>query len=273
VIDTTELPGATVEIDYTFKIIATDPNGDALTYSLTVFPDGMVIDKYTGLITWKHPILGDYAVTVEVSDGIESATQTFTIFVTERIPMTITVDSPKFEVGIPTRFTVNMKANDDSGRKVVASFGWPISAETGKIEGTLEMSEGSDVAFALVGDVFQTYPFTIVGNVTANFRGTFDKAGIYTTTIEVRTFTGGDLLCRKVINIVVNELVIANIDTPGRPDLVGTIETDGDSISFNIRAVGQANDGDDFNTSRYYNETQFDNEYFTISVAGKFLKY
>lgn len=267
VIDTTKLPDATVGIDYTFKIIATDPNGDALTYSLTGFPDGMVIDKDSGVITWKHPIEGTFGVTVVVSDGILNDTEGFIIAVTDRTPMTITVDSPKFEVGIPTRFTVNMEANDDSGRKVVASFGWPISEEIGKIEGTLEMGEGSDVAFALVGDVFQTYPFTIVGNVTANFRGTFDKAGIYTTTITVRTFTGGDLLCSEKIKIVVEELVIADIDTEGRPDLLGTIKTDGSSIIFNIRAIGQANDGDDFNPSKY-SQSNLDNEYFAIYANG-----
>jgi hypothetical protein len=67
--------------------------------------------------------------------------------------------------------------------------------------------------------------------------------------------------------------LLANVNTSGRPDLVGSITTDGTSIIFNVRAVGQADDGDDVNTSKYYNQTQFDNEYFTIAAAGKFLKY
>lgn len=69
------------------------------------------------------------------------------------------------------------------------------------------------------------------------------------------------------------DLFPVTVNTLGRPTLVGTITTDGTSIIFNIRAVGQANDGDNINTSKYYNATQFDNEYFTISAAGKFLKY
>jgi len=69
------------------------------------------------------------------------------------------------------------------------------------------------------------------------------------------------------------DLLPFTVNTLGRPDLVGTITTDGTSIIFNIRAVGQANDGDNINTSKWYNATQFDNEYFTISAAGKFLKY
>ena len=67
--------------------------------------------------------------------------------------------------------------------------------------------------------------------------------------------------------------VLATVDAEGRPDLVGTITTDGSSIIFDIRAIGQADDGDDINTSKYYSQTNFDNEYFTISAAGKFLKY
>ncbi len=70
-----------------------------------------------------------------------------------------------------------------------------------------------------------------------------------------------------------DDLLLAEINTSGRPDLVGTITTDGTSIIFDIRAVGQADDGDAINTSKYYSQTNFDNEYFTISVAGKFLKY
>jgi len=69
------------------------------------------------------------------------------------------------------------------------------------------------------------------------------------------------------------DLLPVTVDSLGRPILVGTITTDGSSIIFDIRAVGQANDGDGINTSKYYNQSQFSNEYFSISVAGKFLKY
>jgi len=69
------------------------------------------------------------------------------------------------------------------------------------------------------------------------------------------------------------ELLPVTIDVAGRPDLAGTITADGDSVIFDIRAIGQADDGDSNNPSKYYTQTNFDNEYFTISAAGKFLKY
>jgi hypothetical protein len=69
------------------------------------------------------------------------------------------------------------------------------------------------------------------------------------------------------------DLLPVTVNSLGRPDLVGTITTDGASVIFNIRAVGQANDGDDINPSRYYSQTNFDNEYFLIYANGELLKY
>ena len=63
------------------------------------------------------------------------------------------------------------------------------------------------------------------------------------------------------------------INAAGRTPLVGTITADGNSIIFDIRAVGQADDGDSINPSKWYTQRQFGNEYFSISAAGKFLKY
>ncbi|MFN3479297.1 MAG: putative Ig domain-containing protein [Thermodesulfovibrionales bacterium] len=56
---------------YTRHIRATDPDGDTLTYTLKKFPAGMVIDKSTGLITWKvsEKDAGTHTVTVSVTDG------------------------------------------------------------------------------------------------------------------------------------------------------------------------------------------------------------
>ena len=58
------------------------------------------------------------------------------------------------------------------------------------------------------------------------------------------------------------EPLLATVDAEGRPHLEGTSTADGDSVSFNIRAIGQADDGDDNNTSKYYGQTHFDNEYY-----------
>src|SRR5262249_105319 len=42
----------TINEKYLYKVKAIDPDGDALTYSLTTAPAGMAIDPSTGLISW-----------------------------------------------------------------------------------------------------------------------------------------------------------------------------------------------------------------------------
>lgn len=50
-------------------IKATDPNGSALTYSLSGGPAGMAISS-TGMLTWTTPVRGSYAVTVTARDAL-----------------------------------------------------------------------------------------------------------------------------------------------------------------------------------------------------------
>ena len=68
---------------YTYDVEAIDPNEDVLTYSLTTNPTGMTINSTTGVITWTPTTVESFDVTVEVSDGSKSATQSFKITVEE----------------------------------------------------------------------------------------------------------------------------------------------------------------------------------------------
>jgi hypothetical protein len=83
-ITSTPVTSATVGVAYSYDVNATDPNGDALSYSLTQAPTGMTINASTGLIAWTPTSTqsGSQAVTVRVSDpGGLFATQSFTISV------------------------------------------------------------------------------------------------------------------------------------------------------------------------------------------------
>ena len=66
---------------YAYDVEASDVDGDTLVYSLASSPAGMTIDSSSGLINWTPSSAGDYDVTIEVSDGDLSATQSFTIAV------------------------------------------------------------------------------------------------------------------------------------------------------------------------------------------------
>lgn len=56
---------------YTYQVKASDPDGDPLTYAIESPPEGMAIDKSSGLITWNVPaeFKGKKSVSLVVTDG------------------------------------------------------------------------------------------------------------------------------------------------------------------------------------------------------------
>jgi len=69
VITSVPVETATVGVDYTYNVVATDPNaGDVLTYSLNDEPSGMVINGTSGVITWTPAAAESVKFTVVVTD-------------------------------------------------------------------------------------------------------------------------------------------------------------------------------------------------------------
>lgn len=100
IITSTPITTATIGLLYTYDVDATDPDGDTLTYSfysIYTKPNGMTINSTTGVISWTPTSIqiGNTLVMVKVSDGTLSATQSFTIVVSE--PSVIAEDD--FESG------------------------------------------------------------------------------------------------------------------------------------------------------------------------------
>jgi hypothetical protein len=75
---------------YAFRVSATDPDGDPLTYSLKSAPDEMYINKGTGDVTWDVPpdFTGEVPVVVAVSDGMQGEAT---------MELTITIEAPVIE--------------------------------------------------------------------------------------------------------------------------------------------------------------------------------
>ena len=95
----TSTPSTSVDegLNYSYQVTATDADNDVLTYNLTLTPTWLSIDSSTGLIAGTAPNLNanyDYAVTVEVSDGQDFATQNFVLTVNNVVDPTITIVSP-----------------------------------------------------------------------------------------------------------------------------------------------------------------------------------
>jgi hypothetical protein len=76
-------PPQNIQTDvYTYQVVAEDPDGDPLTFSLASAPRGMMIDSKTGIITWqiKDTSAGVYGVEIIVQDPEgRQGTQKYTI--------------------------------------------------------------------------------------------------------------------------------------------------------------------------------------------------
>ena len=110
---------------YTYDVEATDPNEDTLTYSLTVNPTGMTINSTTGVISWTPATTGSFEVTVEVSDGSRSATQSFTITVDETLLTSLVVlpFSMTLEIGESKAITSVTAQYDNGTESIITPLG------------------------------------------------------------------------------------------------------------------------------------------------------
>lgn len=66
---------------YEYPVVAVDPGGDAITYSLAIAPAGMTVGYASGLVTWNpdNGDMGNHAVILRATDGEYTASQNFTV--------------------------------------------------------------------------------------------------------------------------------------------------------------------------------------------------
>ncbi|MEM1263492.1 MAG: Ig-like domain-containing protein [Pseudomonadota bacterium] len=93
---------------YSYQVVATDADGDPLTYSLTDAPVGMAVDS-NGLITWTPATIGSATVVVRASDGQAFIERGWTITVTDgALPLdaTLYISPTSVELGDTVSFTL-----------------------------------------------------------------------------------------------------------------------------------------------------------------------
>lgn len=144
---------------YRYRIVATDADGDALTYTLLAAPAGMTIDA-GGEISWLPALsqVGPQDVVVEVADGLAAVTQSFTIDVAAR-PNTAPVinSTPAGSVFVGENFSYQVVALDGEGDPLTFSLpqapaGMAISA-TGLVTWVANVAAGLyDVAVRVEDD-------------------------------------------------------------------------------------------------------------------------
>ena len=127
--------------NYYYRISATDPDGDFLSYSLQTAPTGMIITS-DGIINWTPDAsqFGNHAVAIKVSDGIVTKTQNFTLNVSNiaaNYPPSIT-SAPNLITNIDRTYEYNLIGSDPDGDLLLWSLdaapsGMVIDAQRGTL--------------------------------------------------------------------------------------------------------------------------------------------
>lgn len=130
--------------EYRYRVVAQDPDGDPLDFSLTESPEGMTIGQSDGEIVWQ-PTAEDVAfhsVEIRVDDGrLGHALQRFSLAVVSSLdnapPMIESVPITTAEVGTPYQYQV--QASDADGDPLSFTFvespdGMAIDRASGRVE-------------------------------------------------------------------------------------------------------------------------------------------
>jgi YVTN family beta-propeller protein len=105
---------------------ATDPNGDALTYSASGLPPGLSIHPSTGVISGTPSAAGTFNVVVTASDGVNSDSESFTWVINQGPPYVLNTPPPPSPA--VTGGTVTYEASVTGG--VGVQFQWDFDDGT-----------------------------------------------------------------------------------------------------------------------------------------------
>ncbi len=190
-----------------FTLLASDPDGDQVTYTATGLPVGATLDGTTFSWTPGYDQAGSYSVTFQVSDGVLTDSETVTITVTNvnRAPILGAIGAQSVDENQNLEFTVS-GSDLDGDALTYSSSPLPDGA-------TLNPQTGA----------FQWIP-------------TYEQAGTYEVTFTV-TDEGG---------ATDTEMVIFTVNNINRPPVVGTINaiTVSEQQAINFQVPGSDADAD-----------------------------
>lgn len=117
-IKSTPITTAKESIFYVYDVETTCDNEDNLAYSLTASPAGMAINANTGVISWTptKDHVGENEVVVQVSDGNQAISQSFTVTVDKANLVSIEVLPSEINVEVNrTKAITSVTAYYDNG--------------------------------------------------------------------------------------------------------------------------------------------------------------
>jgi RHS repeat-associated protein len=141
--------------NYVYDVEATDPDGDAVTYSLTTAPTGMSINPATGLINWPvtSSEAGDHAVTVRTQDPLGAFdTQSFTLTILNQNQPPVVNAGNDQAVAVNGTATLNGTVTDDGlPRNASVTSTWSMVSGPGLVTFANAFSPSTTATFSEAG--------------------------------------------------------------------------------------------------------------------------
>ena len=160
------------------QLVGSDANGDALTYSATGLPPGLVVAQSTGLMSGVATTAATYSVTASVTDGALAASRTFTwTVVSDSTAPTVAIAGPTSAATYSTSassLTLSGTAGDNIG---VTQVSWTNSrGGSGTATGTTSWST-TTIALLTGSNVITVTARDAAGNsASAVLTVTYDRA-------------------------------------------------------------------------------------------------
>jgi len=152
---------------YTYDVEASDPDGDALTYSLTAAPSGMSINAATGLINWPVTSrqVGDHNVTIRAQDPHGAFdTQSFTLTILNQNQSPAVSAGDDRAISINTTAALNGSVADDGlPRNAAVTSSWSMVSGPGLVAFADHASPATTATFSEAG----TYVLRLTATDTA----------------------------------------------------------------------------------------------------------
>jgi hypothetical protein len=165
----TDAPQMSQGTTMTYKIVATDPDGTALTY--TWFVNGTAVSGISGpelVFNATFDKIGNYNIKVEVSDGRYTVNKTWSLGVdrTDRPPVIIVFEpqNASFERfdGVPTNFSITATDSD----KDALIFSWSVDGV--KVPKATGNSWNLDYKLAPIGKTYKIQVTVSDGELSVN---------------------------------------------------------------------------------------------------------
>ncbi len=166
----TSLPGTQGKAsrEYRYAVVATDADGDALSYSLMVAPAGMQIAA-DGRITWTPAAAGSVPVRVRVQDALAWVEQSWTIdVVAADVPLhaQVSVSPNPAQAGAPITITVSSSGAAAAITSTASLNGQPLTLDpAGSTTITAPSQPGNYTLVVTVSDGYDTVQNTTTVSV------------------------------------------------------------------------------------------------------------